>query len=188
MTDPSQGGTMRRFAAIAVAAVMFFGLGVPTAQAAPVNCVEQTHRGACYELIWVDGEEVRMIFPHAGNPLPGGGSPEVMDFYVIAPQTDEPQATLPFVHDHTVAASPGELGYSVLLHGYLVLCSEEGLTSGACEATVVEYPGFGTLPLATTVNGEELTSAEPIESALDAGLVMLLDPGVEFLGIINPGA
>jgi hypothetical protein len=180
---------MRRFATIAVAAAILTWLALPSAQAAGlVHCVEQTHRGACYEPIWVDGEEVRMTFPHAGNPLPGGGSPEVMDFYVIAPQTDEPQATLPFVHDHTVAASPGELGYSVLLHGYLVLCSEEGLASGACVATVVEYPGFGTLPLATTVNGEELTSAEPIESALDAGLVVLLDPGVEFIGIINPGA
>jgi hypothetical protein len=180
---------VRRAATIAVAAAILTWLALPSAQAAGlVHCVEQTHRGACYEPIWVAGEEVRMTFPHAGNPLPGGGSPEVMDFYVIAPQTDEPQATLPFVHDHTVAASPGELGYSVLLHGYLVLCSDEGLTSGACEAMVVEYPGFGTLPLATTVNGEELTSAETIDSALDAGLVVLLDSGVEFIGIINPGA
>jgi hypothetical protein len=44
------------------------------------------------------------------------------------------------------------------------------------------------LPLAESVNGQALTSAEPIESALDDGLVVLLDPGAEFLGIINPGA
>jgi hypothetical protein len=63
-----------------------------------------------------------------------------------------------------------------------------GLSSDACVANVVEYPGFGTLPLAESVNGQALTSAEPIESALDDGLVVLLDPGAEFLGIINPGA
>ena len=60
---------MRRFAAITVAGVIFVSLGAPIAQAAPVHCVEQTHRGACHEPIWVDGEEVRMTFAQAGRQL-----------------------------------------------------------------------------------------------------------------------
>ena len=81
---------------------------------------------------------------------------------------------------------PGVAGYSVYLQGYLVLCSAEGLTSGACEATIIQYGG-ATLPLARTVNGQLLTSAEPIESAADAGLVVLLNAGSPFLGTIGRG-
>ena len=95
---------------------------------------------------------------------------------------------LEHIEEGVVPAAPGEAGYSVLLHRYLVACSPEGLSSGACVANVVEYPGFGALRLAESVNGQALTSAEPIESAVDEGLVVLLDPGAEFLGIINPGA
>jgi hypothetical protein len=179
---------MRRFALIATAAAILVSLAAPPVQAAPVHCVLQTHRGACYEPIWVDGRQVRMVFPQAGNDLPGNRATDAMSFYVVAPQTDEPQGSLPFGHDHVVPAAPGEAGYSVLLHGYFVICSPEGLSSGACVADLVEYPGFGTLPLAESVNGQALTSAEVIESAADDGLVVLLDTGAEFLGIINPGA
>jgi hypothetical protein len=35
--------------------------------------------------------------------------------------------------------------------------------------------GLGTLALATTVNGQMLTSVEAIEAAAEAGLVTLLD-------------
>jgi hypothetical protein len=59
-----------------------------------------------------------------------------------------PRGSLPFGHDHVVPAAPGEAGYSVLLHGYLVVCSPEGLSSGACVANLVDYPGLGPLPLA----------------------------------------
>jgi hypothetical protein len=185
MIDPSRGGTMRRFATITVAAVIFVSLGAPIAQAAPVHCVEQTHRGACYEIVWVDGEEGRMTFAQAGRQLPGTPSAEVTSFYVVAPQTEVSQATLPFPHDHVVAGLPGSDAFSVFLHGYLVLCSPEGLASGACVPTSLEYGG-ATLPLATTVNGQELTTVEPIESALDSGLVVLLDPEAELIGTINP--
>jgi hypothetical protein len=58
---------MRRIAMTAVAAAMFVGLTGSAALATPVHCVQQTHRGACYELIWVDGVEVTMTFPRAGN-------------------------------------------------------------------------------------------------------------------------
>jgi hypothetical protein len=168
---------------IATAAAILVSLAAPPAQAAGlVHCVNQTHRGACYEPIWVDGRQVRMVFPQAGNDRPGNRGTDAMSFYVTAPQTDDPQGSLPFPHDHVVPAAPGEPGYSVLLHGYLVVCSPEGLSSGACVANVVEYPGFGPLPLAESVNGQALTSAEPIESAVDEGLVVLLDPGASSSG------
>jgi hypothetical protein len=46
-------------------------------------------------------------------------------------------------------------------------------------------PGL-TLPFAKTVNGQALTSVEPIEAASDAGLVTLVDLGVAIIGTINP--
>ena len=181
---------MRRIAmtalAVATFTAMFVGLTGSAAMATPVDCVLQTHRGACYEPIWVHGVQVTMTFPQAAHPLPGSRNTNVMNFYVVAPQTDTPQGALPFGHDHVVPAMPGEAGYSVYLQGYLVLCSAEGLTSGACEATIIQYGG-ATLPLARTVNGQPLTSAEPIEPAAHAGLVVLFSAGQPFLGTIGRG-
>jgi hypothetical protein len=74
----------------------------------------------------------------------------------------------------------------VFLHGYFVFCSAEGLSSGACVPTMSEIPGVGTVPLATTVNGEELTSTEIIESGVDAGLLTLIDTGAVIIGTVNP--
>ena len=68
---------MRRLATTALAAmfaVMFVGLTGSAAVAAPVDCVLQTHRGACYEPIWVHGVQVTMTFPQAANPLPAPGT------------------------------------------------------------------------------------------------------------------
>jgi hypothetical protein len=127
-----------------------------------------------------------MTFPQAANQLPGHRNTDVMNFYVVAPQTDIPQGALPFAHDHVVPAMPGETGYSVYLQGYLVLCSADGLRSGACEATIIHYGG-ATLPLARTANGRSLTSAEPIESAAEAGLAVPLNAGLPFLGTIGRG-
>jgi hypothetical protein len=145
---------MRRIAMTALAAAAFTAMFVcltgSAAVAAPVDCVLQTHRGACYEPIWVHGVQVTMTFPQAAHPLPGPRNTNVMNFYVVAPQTDTPQGALPFGHDHVVPAMPGEPEYSVYLQGYLVLCSAEGFTSGACEATIIQYGG-ATLPLARTV-------------------------------------
>ena len=113
---------MRRIAIIAFTAAIFVGLAAPAAIATPVHCVQQTHRGACHEPIWVHGVEVTMTFPHAGDPVGGGHgnrNTDAMTFYVVAPQTSTPQATLPFVHDHVVPAMPGEAGYRVYLEGYV---------------------------------------------------------------------
>jgi len=62
----------------------------------------------------------------------------------------------------------------------------EGLTSGACEATIIQCGG-ATLPLARMVNGQLLTSAEPIKSAADARLGVLLNAGPPVLGTIGQG-
>jgi hypothetical protein len=182
--------SIRRSIAIAVAvvsiAVSMFVSAVPAAQAAPVNCVNQTHQGACWELVWVNGVEVRMTFPQAGHPLSHIPNAKVQKFYVIAPQTDTPQGDIPPIHDHTIQAAPGDPGWTPFMHGYFVLCSAKGLTSRGCVATFTDFPGDGTLPLAKSVNGEPLTSAETIEAGIDAGLLVAVDTGAVLIGTVSP--
>jgi hypothetical protein len=180
--------SIRRSIAVAVVsiAISMFVSAVPAAQAAPVNCVNQTHQGACYEFVWVNGVEVRMTFPQAGNPLPTIPNARVQNFYVIAAQTDTPQADVPPIHDHTIQAAPRDPGWTPFMHGYFVICSPEGLSSGDCGAVVTDFPGFGTLPLAQSVNGEPLTSAETIEAGIDAGLLVALDTTAVFIGTVSP--
>ena len=72
------------------------------------------------------------------------------------------------------------------MHGYFVLCSAEGLTGGDCVATFTEFPGFGILPLAKSVDGEPLTSAETIEAGVDAGLLVVVDTGAVLIGTVRP--
>ena len=177
---------IRRAIAVAVVstAISLFLSAVPAAQAAPVNCLHRTHQGACYEFVWVNGVEVRMTFPQAGNPLPHVPNARVQNFYVIAQQTDTPQGDLPANHDHTIQAAPGDPGWTPFMHGYFVVCSAEGLTSG-CVAVSSDF-GFGPLPLAQSVNGEPLTSAETIEAGIDAGLLALVDTTAVFLGTVSP--
>jgi hypothetical protein len=106
---------------------------------------------------------VRMTFPQMGNPLPTIPNAKVQNFYVMAAQTDTPQGDVPSpIHDHTIQAAPGDPGWTPFMHGYFVVCSDEGLTSG-CVAVDTDFGG-GPLPLAKSVNGEPLTSAETIAS------------------------
>ena len=177
---------LRRIAAVVLAASSLLLLGAPIAQATPVNCVEATRLVACYELVWVDGVQLTMTFPQAGVPLERVPSTNVQNFYVMAPQTSEPQGALPFPHDHTIAGLPRDGSHTVFLHGYFVFCSAKGLSSGGCVPTMSEIPGLGTVPLATTVNGKELTSTEVIEAGVDAGLLTAIDTGAVLIGIINP--
>ena len=178
--------TRVRIATIAVAALALVLAVAPQAQAQGlVNCVEQTHRGACYEFVWVNGVEVRMTFPQAGRPLSHVPNAKVQNFYVIAPQTATPQGDIPPIHDHTIQAAPGDPGWTPFMHGYFVVCSAEGLASGDCVAVSTDF-GFGPLPLAQSVNGEPLTSAEAIEAGIDAGLLDLVDTGAVFIGTVRP--
>jgi hypothetical protein len=178
-------------ATIAVAALALGLPAAPSAQAAGLpNCVDLVGgSGACYELVWVNGVQVRMVFPQAGQPYPGvTPGDKVENFYVMAPQTGTPQGTLPFLHDHTVTerSSRNHGAYSGIVHGYFVLCSEQGITSGACVPYMAVVEGLGTLPLAKTVNGQSLTSVEPIEAAANAAFITLIDTGATFLGVIKP--
>jgi hypothetical protein len=178
---------IRRCIAVAVVsiAISMFVSAVPAAQAAPVNCVRQTHKGACYEFVWVNGVHVRMTFPQAGNPLPTIPNATVQNFYVIAAQTSTPQADVGPIHDHTIQAAPGDPGWTPIMHGYFVICSAQGLTSGDCVAVSTDF-GFGPLPLAQSVNGEPLTSAETIEAGIAAGLLVAVDTGAVFIGTVSP--
>jgi hypothetical protein len=178
---------IRRCIAVAVVAIAIsmFVSAVPAAHAAPVNCVHQTHQGACYEFVWVHGVEVRMTFPQAGTPLSPVPNAKVQNFYVIAAQTATPQGDVPPIHDHTIQAAPGDPGWTPFMHGYFVVCSAQGLTSGDCVAVSTDF-GSGPLPLAQSVNGEPLTSAETIEAGIDAGLLVAFDTGAVFLGTVSP--
>jgi hypothetical protein len=170
---------------VAAAAIAAMAIGA-TAQAADGgglrNCVDitgkQVNRVGCYENVWADGVEHRMTF---SNLSFAGATPKELDpFYVLAPQTSAPQGYPPntFPHDHVVRAIPAQNHgtYSVRLQGYFVLCSGEGIASGACVPSWTSL-GPDPTPFAATVNGRPLTSAGAIESAVRAGLVALVIPG-----------
>jgi hypothetical protein len=162
------------FAAVILAAVAFLVPAASPAHAAGlINCVPLSltdHSGACWESVWVNGVERRMVLPQEAKEFPGTiHSEQVGNFYVTAPQTDTPQGALPFAHDHTVSDT-----HFTKVHGFLVFCSQAGITSGSCKT---DTPSF---PLARTVNGQPLKSAQAIESAASAGLVTLLDTGATF--------
>jgi hypothetical protein len=131
--------------------------------AALPNCNEA---GAvpCFEVVWVEGIQRKMAF----FDLDVQTDPPARNFYVVAPQTGTPQGIAPFLHDHVV-----EDGDGIYWHGFLVICSAQGISSGACVAPAAQ----GDLPLARTVNGRRLTTAEHIESAAASGLVVLVDTG-----------
>jgi hypothetical protein len=145
------------------------------------NCVDLTggkiNRVGCWEDVWADGTQHRMTF--ANTQYTGGDTTGNDAFYVLAPQTGVAQGALPFGHDHVVRDLPQGNGgsYSTKLRGYFVLCSEQGLVSGACEPTMSVVDGFGTVPVAHRIDGAPLTSAASIESAADAGLLLLIDTG-----------
>jgi hypothetical protein len=179
-------------ATMAGAALAVVAPGAPPVDAAGLrNCTELTGHDVdqvgCYELVWVDGVEVRMTFANVqfrGN-VP---SDNLGVFYVIGPQDDTPQSEdAAFVHDHTVGGTPRQNHgtYSVILRTFFVLCSAEGIASGACVPTFSALPGLGDIPLATTVNGQMLTSVEVIEAAAEAGLVTLLDTGQPIVGTVS---
>jgi hypothetical protein len=182
-----QGATRILLAAVAVAALT---VAVPAAAPAPVagltNCIEigpEAPLRGCWEAVWVDGVEYRMTFFGGMKPFKGNVPPDKLgEFYVIGPQDDTPQSLdHPFMHDHVVATVPRQNGgeYTPIYQGILVLCSEQGLLTGACVPTFSTPPGgSGPIPLATTVNGQPLTSTEAVEAAAAAGLVVLIPAGI----------
>ena len=182
-------------ATIVVAGMALIAVGAAgSAQAAGLrNCTEISGgwlRSGCWEDVWSGGAEYRMTFATGCCSQFKGKAPDDLDaFYVMAPQDDTPQSlAASFRHDHVVRDIPAEDhgNYSVRLHGYFVVCSAAGIASGACVFEMNSpQPGF-TLPFAKTVNGQALTSVEPLEAALGAGSLALVDTGAVIVGSINP--
>lgn len=184
---------MQRATRLMLATTVLGAMAVVAPAAAPpratglTNCIEigpEAPLRGCWENVWVDGVEHRMTFFGGAKPFKGHVPTEKLGaFYVIGPQTDHPQSLdHPFMHDHVVAAVPRQNGggYTPIYQGILVLCS-----SAACVPTSSTPPG-GTepIPLATTVNGQPLTSVEAVEAAAAAGLVALIPAGV-LIGAIS---
>jgi hypothetical protein len=120
------------------------------------------------------------------NLKPKPSNAPTVNFYVLAPQTGTPQGGVPFLHDHVIGDVQNhgdDRGDNkrVRYHGFFVLCSAQGLSSGGCVPTMTTIPGPATLPFAKTVNGHELTSDDSIESAANAGLLTLFDTGGVFI-------
>ena len=179
-----QSASRLLLAAAALAAVALTGSGPQPADAAGLrNCVDitgpQSGRVGCWELVWVDDVQYRMTF--SNTSFKGATPRDLEPFYVLAPQSDAPQGYPPntFPHDHVVGSTPKQnIGtYTTHYQGFFVFCTLEGLVSGACEPTWTFLGGSDPAPLATTVNGQPLTSVEAIESAADAGLVALINLG-----------
>jgi hypothetical protein len=168
-------------AAAALAAVTLAGTAQPANGGGIRNCVDitgpQAGRVGCYEKVWSGGIEYRMTF---SNVTFSGNAPQDLDpFYVLAPQRAEAQGYSPaFLHDHVSRMTPKGNGgtYSTRLQGYFVLCSGQGLISGAC-VPLWTAPGAGPLPFAQTIHGHELTSTEAIEAAAAAGDLVLVNLG-----------
>jgi hypothetical protein len=163
-----------RVAAITIAALaLVFSVAPAVGAAGLTNCINVTGPAAglrgCWENVWVDGVEYRMTFFGGSKPFNGSVPTEKLgNFYVVGPQTDTPQSLdSPFRHDHVVASLPRQNGgqYTPIYQGILVFCS-----SAACVPT--------NTGLATTVNGQPLTSVEAIEAAAAARLVTLVPAGV----------
>jgi hypothetical protein len=195
ITKRIQTATRLSIATISLAAVALAFVAAPAAGAAGLrNCVDvtgpQSGRVGCYEDVWADGTQVRMTF---SNQSFKGATPKELDpFYVLAPQTDKPQGAPPntFPHDHVVRDVPHQNGgeYSVQMQGFFVLCSGQGIVSGACVPAWTS-PGGDPMPFAKTVNGQPLTSTEAIESAAGTGDLALINlgSGAVIVGAVTQG-
>ncbi|SRR6266540_1090709 len=188
-----QRTTRVRIAAIAIAAAALVLPAAPAVHAAGLrDCADVTGRAAdligCYETVWANRVQLRMTFFSRATAFPGATpSDKLAKLYLVAPQTDTAQETLPFPHDHVVPNVPRQNGgdYSVLLHGFFVFCSGSGIASNLCTPGTTATP-FGA-PFARTVSGQPLTSDEAIESAAASGLITLVDSGGTVVGTIGPG-
>ena len=171
------------------ALTIVFAAASPVQAAALGNCNASGATTPCFEKVWSDGVQLKMTFVDL-NPSPS--SAPIHSFYVLAPQTRVPQGSVPFLHDHVIGdLSPQNHGDDpgnnlVRYHGYFVLCSAQGISTGACVPTMTSIPGLGTIPFAATVNGYKLTSADRIESPANSRLLTLFDTGGEFIATIKP--
>lgn len=168
------------------ALTLVLGVASPVQAAGLKNCADNGVVAPCFEKVWSDGVQVKMTFLDF-NPTPS--SAPTRNFYVIAPQVRVPQGTVPFLHDHVIGdVSPRNHGDDpVRYHAFFVLCSAQGISSGGCVPAMTLIPGLGTVPFAKTVNGHKLTSADPIESSENSGLLTIMDTGGMISATIKPG-
>ena len=174
-----------------VAALTFVLAAALPVQAAGIpNCNDDGATTPCFEPVWVDGGQFKMTFIDL-NPTPS--NPSDVNFYVVAPQTGTPQGgPVPFFHDHVTDdtrsreerhdAHHGE--HNVHYHSFLVFCSPQGISSGACVPTMTSTPQ-GMVPFAKTVGGHRLTTSDRIESAASSGLLTLVDTESVIIARIN---
>jgi hypothetical protein len=147
----------------------------------------------CFEKVWVDGDQLKMTFIDL-TPQPASASD--VPFYVVAPQTGNPQGLVPFLHDHVTDETRSEEArheesrhvennrdFNLHYHGFFVFCSAQGISSGACVPTMTAFPQV--MPFAKTVNGQMLTSVDRIESAANSGAVILVDTGAVFIASLR---
>jgi hypothetical protein len=175
----------------ALTATVFALMAPLAAQARVIDCVVQPQppQGACYEPVWVNGQQIIMTFPQAGVPVHKVPSAKQQPFYVLAPQTGTAQGQTPgFFHDHVIATAPSDGGFTPFMHAYFVICSPEGISTGACTFNVETPPGGAPLQLTKSVTGYDLTFAADIQAAANAGLVVLLDTGAVLIGTAGPSS
>ena len=148
------------------------------------NCNDNGAVAPCFEIVWANGVQLKMRFVNF-NPKPSNA--RTHNFYVIAPQTGTPQGRVPFLHDHVIGDVPSQNRGNdrVRYHAFFVLCSAQGISSGDCVPTMTSIPGVGTIPLAKTVNGQMLTSVDPIESPANSALLTLFDTGGVLIATIK---
>jgi hypothetical protein len=180
-----------RIATIFVAALtLVLAAALPVQAAGMPNCNDEGATPPCFEKVWVDGGQFKMTFVDL-NPTPS--NPSDINFYVLAPQTGTPQGgPVPFFHDHVTdetrsheESNDGHHGdVNVHYHGFLVFCSAQGISRGACVPTMTSMPQ-GMVPFAKTVRGHRLTTNDRIESAANAGLLTLVDTGAVFVARID---
>ena len=191
ITTRIQSTTRLFLATMSLAAIALAFVAAPAAGAAGIrNCVDVTgsHIGrvGCYEDVWADGVEYRMTF--SNQAYRGAAPKDLARFYVLAPQGATPQGAMAsFPHDHVVRDVPAGGGSnSTRLAGFFVLCTGQGLVTGAC-VPLWTSPAGPALPFAQTVVGGPLTSTDAIEAAADAGNVALVDlgPGAVIVGSIS---
>jgi len=179
-----------RIATTTVAALtLVLGVASPVQAAGPGNCNDPGATTPCFEKVWSDGVQVKMTFVDL-NPAPS--SAPTHKFYVMAPQTRTPQGWVPFLHDHTIGNVSAQTRSDdwakkpLRYHGYFVLCSTLGISTGRCVTAITSIPGLGTIPFAARVNGHKLTSARTIESPANSRFLTLFDTGGELIATIEP--
>ena len=108
--------------ALTATVLVFASMAPPAAQARVIDCVVQPQppQGACYEPVWVNGQQIIMTFPQDGVPVHKVPSAKQQPFYVLAPQTGTAQGQTPgFFHDHVIATAPSR-GWLHAVHARLL--------------------------------------------------------------------